>query len=155
MINKKTFITSLFIIVVAVANAQAALYTKAKTNFVGVTQQETGIAFNKFWKSGDFNLSANFGRVDAYPLTDWSTRKPSYTSGLTLKYRLEKDGDLSLYTKAKYNFINAWQQESGVAATLWKKDNLSIGTNLGYVTPYPYQDNKNSYTGGLTFSIAL
>ena len=132
-----------------------SVYTKLKSNFLGRTQLETGLSAN-LWKHDRFTVSANAGWQQSLSLPRFLSQPAAWTAGVSLKYRLTDDArQFTLYTKTKHDLVKTWQQETGLSATLWKKDRTSVGTNVGYVQNYPFKRDTNSWTIGLQLNVKI
>lgn len=132
-----------------------SVYSKLKSNFLGRTQVETGLSAN-LWKRDRWTVSANAGWQQSLSAPRFLSQPAAWTAGVSLKYRLTDDAmAFTAYTKTKHDLVKTWQQESGVSATLWKKDRMSVGSNIGYVQNYPFKKDTNSWTIGIQLNVKI
>lgn len=129
-------------------------YTKLKSNFRGLWQQETGLSA-RFLTDGRLSLGGNVAWLDNYPIE--SPYPANWTAGLTLAYRTAPSAYApSIYTKIKSNLVGVTQQETGFSALLVRGHGWGLGGNVAYVFNYPYKSTSfPAWTGGLTVSIPL
>ncbi len=134
-----------------------SVYEKVKSNTFGVWQSETGVS--AVWKRfGNLSLESNLAFLERLPFR--SSNVTGYTLGVTLRYRFGAKKDSfqpAVYTKTKHDLFHTYQQETGLAGSLWRQGTWSLGINAGFIYSFPLDIRHRAagYTVGLTLSRRL